>query len=183
MHVITFYGNIASGKTRLARVLTSAIPTLAYVNDDAISTMLGNGDYAFGYKALDPEFLQDTLRLISLGVLASGHDVLIDSPAHTNKRRENFRFDEHNVQHISLNTGWDFPVVHAERRVKDNARGFGYEQWLKAAVELDAEREAPSSPWQSWSMEQVLSILRGKKYTLESVGQLLGLLRQHYGSS
>lgn len=172
MTIITLYGNIASGKTTLARKLIAQFPDLVYLSDDTIYTMFGNGRYRFG--ASPETFVLNAMRQMQVGAVAvNGLNVLIDIPAHTHERRRLFQMG--GCDNVAIVTGWNSdPAFHADCRFKSDSRGTERDTWLKVATRLDSEREHPAKPWRTVPagiVESRLVTLNGKYgcRTLEEV--------------
>lgn len=144
-------GNIASGKTSLARRLLAANPRNTIVlNDDAIWYMLGAGDYRQGFRSVLDSDVRKTLRFLAGIALGRGKDVVIDLPAVTPELRNEFWFGSGQAHHYLITLPWEQPSVHADRRFTSDARGYTYHQWYTVAVTLDAIREPLGTGDQAW---------------------------------
>jgi len=165
--IITFYGNIATGKTTLSRSLMQAFPDLVYLSDDVLYSMFGMGTYRFG--ASPEAFVFNAMRQLLVGAVAmNGLNVLIDIPAHTHDRRR--LFEIRGCNHVSINTGWHHdPAYHAEARFNHDSRGTSLETWNMVATRLNDEREDPSPLWSRIPSTVVETRLAFKSMSLEEV--------------
>lgn len=132
--LILLSGNIASGKTTLARNILKNYDNTVYISDDDIWTMLGCGDYGRGFEQLDENELHLLLAPLVGYLLKTGKNVVLDLPAFNEARREHFVYPE--VQHLLIEMDWELPAEHAARRFKAGGRGKSFGQWLDVANEF-----------------------------------------------
>lgn len=163
--IITLYGNIATGKSTISKALAERFDNLVVLNDDAISSMLGAGNYAKGWRALGEYQIEAWFATLVPQLLNRGRDVLIDLPAHTNARRRIFEQATScsngtcglgGVGYYSITTGWNpDPAVHGTTRFLKDARGYSEATWIEVATRLNSERETPEVPWTRVNLGQI----------------------------
>jgi predicted kinase len=134
-----FYGNIASGKSTLAKGF--AKEGAVVIDSDSITSMVHGGDYtAYSvdyrpiYKAIENITIEKALEM--------GFDVVVDRCSEHRKTRDKYvdiarRFGAHT--HLII-TGWHDPKIHAKRRFEDDPRGLSYEVWLGVAENKESSR-------------------------------------------
>lgn len=135
-----FYGNIASGKSTLAKGF--AKDGAVVIDSDSITSMVHGGDYtAYNvdyrpiYKAIENVTIEKALEM--------GLDVVVDRCSEHRMTRDKYVYIARKFgarTHLIV-TGWDKPEVHAKRRFKDDPRGLSYDVWLGVANEKESSRD------------------------------------------
>jgi len=136
-------GQIASGKSTLCKKLASSGSII--LNDDNTVTALHGGDYKLYDKKLKPLYKAMETTVITMA-WALGKDVVIDRTCLDPITRQRY---------ISLAKSMDItdiratvfplcsPIVHAQRRMASDSRGYDLEYWTKVAKFLEAKAVQP----------------------------------------
>lgn len=148
--VYLLYGNISSGKSTLTRKLVHTLPGTVALNDDAVSFMLGAGDYKHGFSSVPLPDVHNTLRYFATILLGRGKNVVIDVPSLTEAQRAKFWFGSGVSDHVIVRMPWYNPEVHAQRRFANEPRGYTLQQWREVAYDNEHRKEEPTVkefPW------------------------------------
>lgn len=135
-------GNIASGKSTYCR--EKAAEGAIIVNDDAIVAAVHGGDYTLYSKDLKPLYKTVENTIVSVA-LAIGKDVIIDRPNLTVPSRRRFIALAQSLDIKVKAVVFPFmdPLVHADRRVKHDSRGYDYSYWFDVAHQKHIQYIAP----------------------------------------
>jgi predicted kinase len=144
MQVEILVGMIASGKSTYARA--RAAQGAIIINDDDLVMAVHGGNYLLYDKALKPLYKTLETTLFGLAV-AAGRDVVVDRGVNISRAGR--------ARWVAMAKSYDIPCravvfphdgayVHAERRYKNDARGYTLEDWVKVAQSHDARYEVPT---------------------------------------
>lgn len=133
MAVEILVGNIASGKSTYCqkRAKEGAI----VVNDDAVVNGVHCGMYRLYSKELKPLYKSIENTIVTSAIFL-GKDVIVDRSLNlTPKSRRRFIGLAHAYDVDAIAVVFEFcdPIVHAQRRKKDNLRGYSFEDWHNVA--------------------------------------------------
>jgi len=137
-------GMIASGKSTYCK--NAAKEGAVIVNDDSIVNLVHADDYTLYDKKLKILYKSIENHVIALGI-ALGKLVVVDRGLNvsTHGRRRwialAHSFDVPCEAVSFLNEG---PEIHAQRRVKGDGRGHGYDYWLRTAKAHNSDYKMPS---------------------------------------
>lgn len=133
MAVEILIGNIASGKSTYCR--KRAKEGAIVVNDDAIVNGVHCDIYTLYSKELKPLY-KAVENCIVISAIMLGRDVVIDRGVNiTPHSRRRFIGLSNSLDAKVTAVVFKFcdPAIHAERRAKDNLRGYPFEYWLEVA--------------------------------------------------
>lgn len=136
-------GPIASGKSTYCK--NAAKHGVLSMNDDAVINLLHANDYTLYDKDLKKLYKSIETSIVSLG-LCSGRVMIIDRGVNVS-RNSRKRWIElaksYDVPCSAIVFPKESPEVHAERRAKNDGRGYGYEYWLEVAKKHDSVYNEP----------------------------------------
>lgn len=140
--LVILTGNIGSGKSTFARELVTNNKDCIVVNDDAITTMIGGGDYTNYDKSKKYLYKCIELYCVEAG-LGSNRSVVVDMPNMNRSSRRRFIEigKQYNANIISYDWG-SGKIEGLTRRLK-NPRG--YNNWEEAFYTKKNKYEQPST--------------------------------------
>jgi predicted kinase len=123
-----FVGPIASGKSTLAKAM--ARKGACVVNDDSFTMAVHAGQYDQYDAQLKPIY-KGLENAVILPALAMGRDVVIDRPLHSRSTRRRYIELARSIDApaVVIQFKRERPLVHATRRMNDDARGHDLDYW------------------------------------------------------
>lgn len=155
MAVEILIGNIASGKSTYCK--KRAKEGAIIMNDDAVVNGVHCDMYTLYSKDLKPLYKSIENAIVTSSIML-GRDVVVDRGLNlTPKSRRRFIGLSHAYDVDAVAVVFEFcdPVVHAQRREKDNLRGHTFQYWHKVAKVFD-EKFVP--PQEHEGFDKVINI-------------------------
>ena len=134
MAVEVLIGNIASGKSTYCR--KRAKEGAIVMNDDAVVNGVHCDMYTLYSKELKPLYKAVENAIVTSAIML-GRDVIVDRGVNlTPRSRRRFVGLAHSLDVDAIAVVFEFcdPIVHAQRRAKDNLRGHSFDYWLDVAT-------------------------------------------------
>lgn len=145
MHLEILIGNIASGKSTYCR--KKAKDGSIIVNDDSIVNCIHANNYQLYCDKLKPLYKSVENQII-VGAVSFNRPIIIDRGLNlTTKSRRRYIGLAHSLDYECYAVIFPFenPEKHAERRINDDGRNYGFDYWCDVAQFKLNQYEEPST--------------------------------------